>query len=129
MLHWDRYVGSAAAYQGGGRGLGVERVLEINREAVDGTLPLVTLYLDIGHEEALRRRMAATAPDRMEREPDAFHARVEAAYRSLIARDPARFAVVNAARPAAEVAADAARAVLERLAAAEAAAEAADEKK
>ena len=115
----DRFVDSSVAYQGGGRGLGVQRVLEINREAVDGTWPLVTLYLDIPHREALKRRMAASDPDRMEAEPEDFHRRVEEAYRAMIAAHPERFAVVDATRSAEEVGKQAAEQVLSRLMAAE----------
>ena len=96
VLLCDRFVDSSVAYQGGGRGLGVQRVLDINAPAVDGTMPLKTVYLDIDHRESLRRRAAATELDRLEMEGDSFHARTEAAYRELIARDPQRFIVVDA---------------------------------
>ena len=119
VLLCDRFVDSSAAYQGGGRELGVDRVLQLNAAAVDGTLPLATLYLDIGHEAALKRRTAASDPDRLESEPDAFHARVEAAYHQLIDRDPERFAVVDATRPPEAVGEAAAKAILARLVAAE----------
>ena len=88
VLFCDRFVDSSVAYQGGGRRLGVDHVLRLNETAVDGTMPVITVYLDINHEQALRRRSAATALDRMEREADSFHARVEQAYRELISRDP-----------------------------------------
>ena len=119
VLLCDRFVDSSVAYQGGGRELGVQRVLNINAEAVDGTLPLVTLYLDIGHEAALQRRTAASDPDRLESEPDEFHARVEAAYHQLIAADPERFAVVDATQPPEAVGEVAAKAVIARLVAEE----------
>ncbi len=119
VLLCDRFVDSSAAYQGGGRELGVDRVMNLNAEAVDGTLPLVTLYLNIDHEAALRRRTAASDPDRLESEPDAFHARVEDAYHRLIAADPDRFAVVDAAQPPEAVGEAAAKAVIARLIAAE----------
>ena len=51
----DRFVDSSVAYQGGGRGLGVETVQQINDPAVDGMTPDATLYLAIDH----RRRCAA----------------------------------------------------------------------
>ncbi len=119
VLLCDRFVDSSAAYQGGGRELGVDRVMQLNAPAVDGTLPLATLYLDIGHEQAMRRRTAASDPDRMESEPDSFHARVEAAYRTLIGQDPRRFVVVDASRSPEEVGRDAAAGILARLTAAE----------
>ncbi len=115
VLLSDRYVDSSAAYQGGGRELGVSHVMDINREAVDGCMPLVTVYLDIAHGEALRRRFHAGDPDRLEREPDRFHARVEDAYHALLAMDPQRFLRVDAAQPADKLGEEIARGVIDRL--------------
>lgn len=115
VLLSDRFVDSSVAYQGGGRGLGVQRVLDINAPAVDGTMPLATVYLDIDRRTALQRRGAASELDRIEMEADSFHERTEAAYHELIARDPQRFIVVDASRPAEEIAADTARQVIGRL--------------
>ena len=115
VLLCDRYVDSSVAYQGGGRQLGVQRVLDINAMAVDGTLPLATVYLDINHEAALKRRHAATSPDRIEAESDAFFARVEQAYRELIRRDPERFIVVDASQPPEVMGEEIAQRVIQRL--------------
>ncbi|MBQ8655157.1 MAG: dTMP kinase [Clostridia bacterium] len=115
VLLCDRFVDSSVAYQGGGRQLGVERVLAINAPAVDGTLPMATIYLDIDHETSLKRRSAASELDRMEMEADSFHARTEAAYRELIARDPQRFIVVDATRTPEEIGKAVAEQVLARL--------------
>ena len=115
----DRFLDSSVAYQGGGREMGLDKVLSINRYAVDGTLPDLTVYLDIGHRKALERRCAASTPDRMEMEADAFHARVEEGYHRLIRRQPERFAVVGADRPREEIAKEIAEKVLARLTEAE----------
>jgi len=120
VLLCDRFVDSSVAYQGGGRELGVQQVLDINAPAVDGTLPLCTVYLDIDHEKAMARRSAASELDRIEMEADSFHARVEAAYRELIARDPQRFVVVDATRKPEEIGKDVLKRVLARLAEVEA---------
>lgn len=111
----DRFVDSSVAYQGGGRFLGVQKVLDINAPAVDGMLPMATIYLDIDHTESLRRRAAATELDRMELAGDSFHSRTENAYRELIARDPARFVVVDATLPPEEIGAQVAEQILKRL--------------
>lgn len=92
----DRFVDSSVAYQGGGRCLGVETVEAINRFALDGMKPDITVYLDIDRATAQRRRAAASELDRMEAETDAFRRRTEEAYRALIAREPERFIVVDA---------------------------------
>ncbi len=115
----DRYVDSSVAYQGGGRELGVDTVLQMNAPATGGVMPLATVYLDIRHEDALRRRVAASEPDRIEMETECFHARVESAYRELIARDPGRFVVVDATLAPEEIGAEAARRVIARLVEAE----------
>ena len=115
VLLCDRFVDSSVAYQGGGRELGVQRVLDINAPAVDGTMPLMTVYLDIDHRTSLRRRAAATELDRLEMEGDSFHGRTEAAYRELIARDPRRFIVVDATGSPEEIGKEIADQVLARL--------------
>ena len=119
ILLCDRFLDSSAAYQGGGRQLGMDRVLEINAAAVDGTLPLVTVYLDLDHRASLERRMAVSEPDRMEMEKEEFHARVEAGYHALISRDPERYVAVDARGNREEIAKRIGTAVLEKLFAAE----------
>ena len=111
----DRFLDSSVAYQGGGRQLGIDEVLAINAPAVDGTLPDMTVYLDIDHRKAMARRCAASEPDRMEIEAETFHARVEDGYHELIARDPDRFVVVDAEKTREEIAAEIAGKVISRL--------------
>lgn len=115
VMFSDRFVDSSVAYQGGGRQLGVQKILDINAPAVDGTLPMATVYLDVDHETSLKRRAAATELDRMELEGDSFHARVEAGYRELIRRDPERFIVVDATRTPEEIGKEVAEKVIARL--------------
>ena len=111
----DRYLDSSVAYQGGGRQLGIDEVLRINAPAVEGAMPDLTVFLDLDHEESLRRRCAASEPDRMEMEADSFHARVEDGYHELIKRDPDRFVVVDAGKTREEIAAEIREKVMCRL--------------
>ena len=111
----DRFVDSSIAYQGGGRRLGVPQVTAINAPAINGLLPDCTVYLNIGHLEAMRRRRTATDPDRIEMEQADFHARVEAAYRELMEEHQKRYVVVDACLPADEIAKQAFAEVLKRL--------------
>ena len=106
VLLCDRFVDSSIAYQGGGRQLGVAEVTAVNAPAVDGMLPDATVYLSLDHRQALERRCAASVPDRMEIEAEAFHARVETAFLQLIDREPDRFVVVDASRSREEIAKD-----------------------
>ena len=115
VLLCDRFVDSSVAYQGGGRQLGVQRVLDINAPAVDGTMPMATIYLDVDHETSMKRRAAATELDRLELAGDSFHARTEAGYRELIRRDPERFIVVDATRTPEEIGKEVAEKVINRL--------------
>lgn len=77
----DRYIDSSLAYQGLARGLGVERVLELNLLATGSLLPDRTFLLLLPLEEALRRQ--DEEPDRIEREGAQFAANVDRAYREL----------------------------------------------
>jgi dTMP kinase len=77
----DRYLDSSLAYQGLARGLGVERVLELNLLATAGLLPDRTFLIVLPLEEAAKRR--DRAPDRIEREGAEFVADVDRAYREL----------------------------------------------
>ncbi|GGG61233.1 hypothetical protein GCM10011374_25270 [Kocuria dechangensis] len=111
----DRFADSSAAYQGAGRGLGVDRVAELNAWATDRLVPDLTVLLDVPATTGRTRREARDgAPgDRLETEPDAFHDANREAFLALARRDPGRYLVLDAARPAGEIAA----AVRARLAA------------
>jgi dTMP kinase len=98
----DRYVDSSVAYQGVGRGLGLERVLELNLTAVDGLLPDRTFLLLLD-PAAVPDRLDRER-DRIEREGDDFVARVDAGYRELAARFPQRIVALDGALPEKELA-------------------------
>ena len=115
LLLSDRFIDSSIAYQGGGRKLGVEEVMDMNRYAINGLFPDLTVFLDLPHQTALSRRYGASEPDRIEIEGEPFHARVEAAYREMIGRHPERFVAVDASRPAEVIGDEVARNVISRL--------------
>jgi dTMP kinase len=98
----DRYLDSSVAYQGVARGLGLERVLELNLAAVDGLLPDYTFLLVI--DPALIGERLRGEHDRLEREEAAFFARADEGYRELAERFPERIVVLDGARPAEELA-------------------------
>ena len=90
----DRYGDSSSAYQGEGRGLGLDRVEELNRLATGDLVPDLTFLVDLSPEEG-RARMGDRQRDRMEREEAGFHERVRAGYEKLVARHSDRFRVLD----------------------------------
>ena len=89
----DRYVDSSVAYQGVGRGLGLDEVLELNLQAVGGLLPDRTFVLVVepGSLRVARRRLAGPDRARAARVPRQGRRRLRAARRALSrARRPAR---------------------------------------
>lgn len=107
----DRYVPSSLAYQGVGRGLGVEVVDQINRVATGGLEPDVVVVLDVTDELATERHLGP--PDRLERAGAEFHAAVRQAYRDLAAERG--WVVVDGSGDEEEVAERVWRAASERL--------------
>jgi len=96
----DRYDDSTLAYQGAGRGLDLELLRTLNRAATEGLKPDLTVLLDLDPATGLRRRARAETPvNRLDREPEAFHARVRARYIELAAAEPRRFVVLDGALP------------------------------
>jgi dTMP kinase len=98
----DRYLDSSLAYQGIARGLGLDRVLELNVQAVRGLLPDRTFLLLVDPQESVRR--VGDEGDRIEREAGGFRERVDAAYRQLAEYFPQRITSVDGARAPREIA-------------------------
>jgi dTMP kinase len=98
----DRYLDTSVAYQGAGRGLGVDVVLDLNLRVVEGLLPDVTVLVEIDPETALAR--VGEKRDRIERAGAAFWLVVVEAYRDLAARFPERYVVVDGRLPVDELA-------------------------
>jgi dTMP kinase len=98
----DRYLDSSLAYQGLARGLGLERVLELNLAAVGGLLPDWTALLVVPAAVAAARRPPTA--DRIEREGLEFAERVEDAYRDVARRFPERILVFDGTQDAATLA-------------------------
>ena len=104
----DRFVDSSLAYQGGGRGLGINAVRELNLFATGGLTPDRTLLLTLDPASAQARADArGEAPDRLEQEGADFFDRISAAYAELAAAEPERIRILDASRPPAEVVAQA----------------------
>ena len=93
----DRFTDASFAYQGGGRGIDMAVIAELERWAA-GIKPDLTFLLDVGVEIGLSRaRSRGAALDRIENEHGEFFERVRATYLARAAAEPQRFRVIDAA--------------------------------
>jgi len=94
----DRFVDSSLVYQGHGRGLGVEKVWDINRFATEDCMPDLTLYLDIDPEVGLSRIASngLREVNRLDLEGLAFHRKVREGYLQIAERFPERIRTLDA---------------------------------
>lgn len=98
ILITDRFFDSTVVYQGCARGLDREMIHTINTFSCGGTVPDLTLLLDLSTEQgaARTRARAAVETDRFDSETEAFHKKIRAGFLELAAAEPARFAIINA---------------------------------
>jgi len=89
----DRYTDSTLAYQGGGRNIELEWLIQLNRFATYNLEPNVTFFVDILPEEASRRK--SQEKDRIERAGIDLQAKVRNAYLELVDRFQDRFVLIN----------------------------------
>ena len=97
----DRFMDSSVAYQGVGRDLGLEKVAELSLWATGGLRPDLTILLDVDPQIGLAR---VVGPDRLESEPLEWHRRVRQGFLDIAATDPDRYLVLDASRPAEDLA-------------------------
>ena len=79
----DRFLDSSLAYQGAGRGLGEDLVLELNKLAIDGVWPNLTIFMDIPIDVGLERRNGTHKIDRLDLQQKDFYQRVRVGYKKL----------------------------------------------
>jgi dTMP kinase len=92
----DRYCDSTTVYQGYGRGMDLAMIRAINAIATGGTMPDLTIVVDIPIDEIVRRRDRAGIPfDRMESAGRAFYERVRQGYLELAEGEPRRVVTVD----------------------------------
>jgi dTMP kinase len=99
----DRYTDSSEAYQGGGRQLGSQRILEMHRAACNNLQPDLTILLLPSLESSLRRArrrnqrhvQQGTDENRFERESDDFYRRIYEKYEEIADREPNRVVVIR----------------------------------
>lgn len=99
----DRFTDATYAYQAGGSGVSWERIAALERWVQGDLQPDLTLYFDVDPETGRARTRQARAPDRFEREQQAFYERVRAAYLRRAAEHPQRIRVIDAAGSIADI--------------------------
>ncbi|MBP5694172.1 MAG: dTMP kinase [Bacilli bacterium] len=101
----DRYLDSSLAYQGGGRDLGVENVLNINLFATENTFPDLTIFFNVSPEVGLSRvsQDKKRVADRLDNESSNFHDKVYETFIELTKKYKDRIVVIDASAPLEEV--------------------------
>jgi len=94
----ERFVDSSLAYQGYGRGLGMDEVLGINLFAIDNTYPDLTIYLDVDEAIGLERLKSRSFKDRLDQESIDFHHKVSQGYKEVLKKFKDRIKVVDASQ-------------------------------
>lgn len=80
----DRFLISSLAYQGVGRGLGIENVRNINEFAINGVFPDFVLFFNVDPITTLKRKSSLDTADRLEKEGNNFHERVYNGYKEIL---------------------------------------------
>ena len=111
----DRYGDSTLAYQGYGHGLDLEALRNMLAFATDGLKPDLTVYLDIDVEAGLQRKRKVDEWNRLDAYEISFHQRVRDGYHQLMAQEPERWAMVDAALPKDEVQSQIRKVVMAKL--------------
>ncbi|MBD9631247.1 dTMP kinase [Pseudomonas sp. PDM19] len=114
----DRFTDATYAYQGGGRGLPVERIAQLESFVQGSLRPDLTLVFDLPVEIGLSRAAARGRLDRFEQEGRAFFEAVRNTYLGRAHAEPGRYHILDAAQSLAEVQRDLDKllpALLERL--------------
>jgi dTMP kinase len=96
----DRFTDSTLAYQGGGRGIARQTILDLDRIACRGLVPHLTIILDVDPELGLRRAHARNAETadietRLDQQKLDFYRQARAVYRRLAEDEPARVKLID----------------------------------
>lgn len=102
----DRFTDATYAYQGGGRGLSIERIAQLEQFVQAELRPNLTLIFDLPVEVGLARAAARGRLDRFEQEGRGFFEAVRQAYLQRAAQAPQRYRVLDAGQSLAQVQAD-----------------------
>jgi len=94
----DRFTDATYAYQGGGRGISMTRIAELENW-VQGTLrPDLTILLDLPIEIGMKRASERSEPDRIEKEQNSFFESVRQTYLNMAKTSPERYRIIDASQ-------------------------------
>lgn len=113
----DRYLDSSLAYQGGGRNLGLQNILDINLFATENTYPDLTIFFDVSPEIGLSRlsQDKKRVADRLDNESKSFHDIVYQTFIKVADKYPDRIVKIDASKPIEVVQEEAYKAVIKKL--------------
>lgn len=95
----DRFTDASFAYQGGGRGLALDKLEALERWVHPHLQPDLTLLFDVPLEVARARLDAERTPDKFEQEKTAFFHATRGEYLRRAAEFPQRFRIIDSTRP------------------------------
>lgn len=99
----DRFTDATYAYQGGGRGLNVEHISQLETLVQGELRPDLTIILDLDPKIGLQRAAKRGDLDRFEQEEFAFFNKVRQTYLDIAKREPQRCSIIDASQPLAAV--------------------------
>lgn len=99
----DRFTDASFAYQGGGRGVSVEKIQRLEQWVQADFQPDLTLLFDLPVAVSIQRLAGARDPDKFERENQDFFERIRSAYLARAAAFPQRFHVIDASQSIAAI--------------------------
>ncbi len=99
----DRFTDATFAYQSAGKGVQSSKIRALEAWVQEGLQPDLTLLFDVPVSVSVQRLSSARAPDKFERESQDFFEKIRASYLERASEYPARFQIIDANRPLAEV--------------------------
>lgn len=94
----DRFTDATYAYQGGGRGIPMQRIAELENWVQGELRPDLTILLDVSIEIGMKRASERSEPDRIEQEKNNFFESVRQAYLQMAKDSPQRYRVIDASQ-------------------------------
>jgi len=94
----DRFTDATYAYQGGGRGISMARIAELENWVQGSLRPDLTILLDLPIEIGMKRASERSEPDRIEKEQNSFFESVRQTYLDMAKASPERYRIIDASQ-------------------------------